>query len=167
MQFKQLIADDDAVSPVIGVILMVAITVILAAVIGTFVLGLGENVQQNSPNAQFNFDYNGTNNSMDITHTSGEEVNQNRFVVSSSEGAFSSGTSADDNDGQNFDGVDSDNNLKPDTDASAGTTYEVINTDSVGSGNSNDIKDGTVRLVWESSDGSNSDVLTNWEGPDA
>ena len=36
--------DDSAVSPVIGVILMVAITVILAAVIGTFVLGLGENV---------------------------------------------------------------------------------------------------------------------------
>ena len=36
--------DDDAVSPVIGVILMVAITVILAAVIGTFVLGLGDNV---------------------------------------------------------------------------------------------------------------------------
>ncbi|WP_338071862.1 type IV pilin N-terminal domain-containing protein [Halorutilus salinus] len=34
--------DDSAVSPVIGVILMVAITVILAAVIGTFVLGLGE-----------------------------------------------------------------------------------------------------------------------------
>jgi len=32
----------DAVSPVIGVILMVAITVILAAVIGTFVLGLGD-----------------------------------------------------------------------------------------------------------------------------
>lgn len=41
-------ADDDrAVSPVIGVILMVAITVILAAVIGTFVLGLGENVETN------------------------------------------------------------------------------------------------------------------------
>ena len=39
--------DDDAVSPVIGVILMVAITVILAAVIGTFVLGLGDNVQEN------------------------------------------------------------------------------------------------------------------------
>ena len=37
---------DSAVSPVIGVILMVAITVILAAVIGTFVLGLGDNVQE-------------------------------------------------------------------------------------------------------------------------
>lgn len=37
--------DDRAVSPVIGVILMVAITVILAAVIGTFVLGLGDSLE--------------------------------------------------------------------------------------------------------------------------
>mgnify|MGYP006284982963 FL=1 len=52
MQIKQTLKDfvsgnDRAVSPVIGVILMVAITVILAAVIGTFVLGLGDSVQQN------------------------------------------------------------------------------------------------------------------------
>ncbi|GAD52224.1 hypothetical protein MBEHAL_0984 [Halarchaeum acidiphilum MH1-52-1] len=44
----KLVSDDRAVSPVIGVILMVAITVILAAVIGTFVLGLGGNLQQNA-----------------------------------------------------------------------------------------------------------------------
>ena len=43
MNFKTAFQDSDrAVSPVIGVILMVAITVILAAVIGTFVLGLGD-----------------------------------------------------------------------------------------------------------------------------
>jgi flagellin-like protein len=52
MQIKQELnefvsGDSRAVSPVIGVILMVAITVILAAVIGTFVLGLGDSVQQN------------------------------------------------------------------------------------------------------------------------
>jgi flagellin-like protein len=41
MRLRQLFTDDDAVSPVIGVILMVAITVILAAVIGAFVLGFG------------------------------------------------------------------------------------------------------------------------------
>jgi flagellin-like protein len=40
-------ADDRAVSPVIGVILMVAITVVLAAVIGTMVLGMGDSVQSN------------------------------------------------------------------------------------------------------------------------
>jgi len=49
MEFKQLFDDDRAVSPVIGVILMVAITVILAAVIGTFVLGLGDQVQSTTP----------------------------------------------------------------------------------------------------------------------
>jgi len=48
---KRLLQDDRAVSPVIGVILMVAITVILAAVIGTFVLGLGENMQNTAPTA--------------------------------------------------------------------------------------------------------------------
>lgn len=45
---KLLKKDNRAVSPVIGVILMVAITVILAAVIGTFVLGLGDSVSQNA-----------------------------------------------------------------------------------------------------------------------
>jgi len=55
MQFKNLFDNDRAVSPVIGVILMVAITVILAAVIGTFVLGLGDQLQDSSPQASFGF----------------------------------------------------------------------------------------------------------------
>ena len=42
MKFRQ---NEDAVSPVIGVILMVAITVILAAVIAAFVFGMTGNVQ--------------------------------------------------------------------------------------------------------------------------
>jgi flagellin-like protein len=45
MKITELFTEDRAVSPVIGVILMVAITVILAAVIGTFVLDLGGNVE--------------------------------------------------------------------------------------------------------------------------
>jgi flagellin-like protein len=165
MQFKQLFADDDAVSPVIGVILMVAITVILAAVIGTFVLGLGEQVQSNSPNSQFTFDYDSSSNTMDITHTSGDEVSQSQFVVSSSVNAFTTGTP--DNAGQNFDQSSvEDGNLIPTADASAGTTYTITNTNDVG-GSGTSIEDGTVRLVWESSDGGNSDVLADWEGPNA
>jgi flagellin-like protein len=38
--------NDEAVSPVIGVILMVAITVILAAVIAAFVFGMAGNIQK-------------------------------------------------------------------------------------------------------------------------
>jgi len=169
MNFKQLVADDDAVSPVIGVILMVAITVILAAVIGTFVLGLGENVQQNSPNAQFSFDYDNGSNTMDITHTSGEEVSQDNFVVSSSVADLCTDGSGDcaDNQGDNFDGNNSDGALTPGADASAGTTYTIDNTDNLAGGAPDDITSGTVRIVWESSDGSNSDVLADWEGPNA
>ena len=60
MKLKNIFRNDEsdgtrAVSPVIGVILMVAITVILAAVIGTFVLGLGDQVES-APQASFDFD---------------------------------------------------------------------------------------------------------------
>ncbi len=43
--------DEKGVSPVIGVILMVAITVILAAVIASFVFGLGSKAPKNAPQA--------------------------------------------------------------------------------------------------------------------
>ena len=56
---ENLTNENRGVSPVVGVILMVAITVILAAVIGTFVLDLGSNVQQN-PQAGVTFSEEGT-----------------------------------------------------------------------------------------------------------
>jgi len=78
MDFKNLFDDDRAVSPVIGVILMVAITVILAAVIGTFVLGLGDQLQETSPQASFGFDTNtnstGAVTAVTATHQSGDSV---------------------------------------------------------------------------------------------
>jgi flagellin-like protein len=54
-QLKQFVADKRGVSPVIGVVLMVAVVVILAAVIGAFVLGLGGS-QQSTPQASFSYD---------------------------------------------------------------------------------------------------------------
>ena len=66
-------ADDRAVSPVIGVILMVAITVILAAVIGTFVLGLGDQLGDTAPQASFTIDENGADN-ISITKTGGQSI---------------------------------------------------------------------------------------------
>jgi flagellin-like protein len=80
MELRNLLADDDAVSPVIGVILMVAITVILAAVIGTFVLGLGGSVQETAPQAQFTFDYDGTSK-LNITHDGGDSIDPARVSV--------------------------------------------------------------------------------------
>ena len=94
MQLKDLLTEDRAVSPVIGVILMVAITVILAAVIGTFVLGLGDQVSDNAPQASFSFDFSangdfngetgapGTSDIVNITHEGGETIENSTLEVS-------------------------------------------------------------------------------------
>ncbi|QGX96173.1 type IV pilin [Haloplanus rallus] len=88
MNFKELLTEDRAVSPVIGVILMVAITVILAAVIGTFVLGLGDQVSESAPQASFSFDFNVTDNSsVTITHEGGETLENSNIGVSGDNGA--------------------------------------------------------------------------------
>lgn len=92
MNFKSLIDDRRAVSPVIGVILMVAITVILAAVIGTFVLGLSDNVQNTTPRASFDFDQEkrdpdpagsvfGSHETVKITHQSGDALSKSNIDV--------------------------------------------------------------------------------------
>jgi flagellin-like protein len=85
MNIRNLLADDNAVSPVIGVILMVAITVILAAVIGTFVLGLGGNVNS-TPQAQFTFDYDSGNTSVNATHDGGDSIPADTLSASSTGG---------------------------------------------------------------------------------
>ena len=73
--------DDRAVSPVIGVILMVAITVILAAVIGTFVLGLGDQLGDSAPQASFTVDdVDGDN--VTITKTGGATLDTSDLTLS-------------------------------------------------------------------------------------
>jgi len=91
MDIKKLFDDDDAVSPVIGVILMVAITVILAAVIASFVLGLGNQAQQGAPTATIGFDYeqidenSASGNSnwgvLTISHDGGDSVSDQELYV--------------------------------------------------------------------------------------
>ena len=78
--FKELFdSDDRGVSPVIGVILMVAITVILAAVIGAFVLELGSSVATEQPQASFDFEFNGSN--VTVTHQGGSEIDNSSISV--------------------------------------------------------------------------------------
>lgn len=65
---------DEAVSPVIGVILMVAITVVLAAVVYVLVTDLGSGVQETAPQVAFIRDGEGiyTVSRADQGHTWGE-----------------------------------------------------------------------------------------------
>jgi flagellin-like protein len=78
MNLKNLFDDDNAVSPVIGVILMVAITVILAAVIGAFVLNLGSS-QDTAPSASWQWNDNGSN--VLVSMQSGSSVQTSEIYV--------------------------------------------------------------------------------------
>ncbi|ELZ01738.1 type IV pilin [Natrialba asiatica] len=73
--------EERAVSPVIGVILMVAITVILAAVIAAFVLDMGDSIGNSAPNTavqtSVNSDWDAGSNDAEafyIQHSSGDSV---------------------------------------------------------------------------------------------
>jgi flagellin-like protein len=72
-KLKSVFDDNRGVSPVIGVILMVAITVILAAVIGTFVLNLGGNLQS-APQAQIGAEE--VDGDIKVSHNGGDALTE-------------------------------------------------------------------------------------------
>jgi flagellin-like protein len=151
MNFKQFLTNEDAVSPVIGVILMVAITVILAAVIGTFVLGLGGNVSS-APQASWTFGYvgNSTGDHVLVTHDGGDavEAQELRFVGP---------------------GIGSATNWHDAGGASA--TTQITAGDSVTLGPSGSVTSTTVstgselRLIWQDPNSDNTNTLTKFEIP--
>ena len=150
MELKQILRDDDAVSPVIGVILMVAITVILAAVIGTFVLGLGKNIQTTAPTASITFDHGvGNSNEVQVSHEGGETLKpgQISIVFEDADGGVS--VSNPDNEPGNWAG---------DSEISAGDT-EVIKLS--GAYESGDV----IKVVWTSDGGETSSVIGDYEVP--
>jgi len=153
MEFKQLFDDDRAVSPVIGVILMVAITVILAAVIGTFVLGLGDQVQSTTPQASFGFDQSNETFAADvgdvdaetltITHETGDTISESNLRVT-----VAGDTAFDFNDSEETEGV-----WDGSDDVSAGSSVRVVGYTSAETVNGETLNDDTSDPHWES-DGS-------------
>jgi len=159
MDFKKLLETDDderAVSPVIGVILMVAITVILAAVIGAFVIGIGDD-QEVQPTASFNFDFDTDTNNVTVSHSQGDTIDQPDSLYISVDGdrvEWNDSSSTVD-DGSSTGGF---------TSYPAGT-YPVNSgkqvTGKLGGGFSGQ----TVSVVWVSESGDSSGTLSTQEAP--
>jgi len=136
------------VSPVIGVILMVAITVILAAVIATFVLGLGDQLSDTSPSASFSTSevsesssgsWNVTGNAtVEFRHTGGADISVDTLRISGSSVLSDAGTTNLADADEDWSGT-----------ISAGDTIRVP------------VEDGDTRisLIWQS-DGSSSTLST-------
>jgi len=74
MDTTRFIGDEEAVTPVIGIILVVAITVVLAAVIGQFVIDTGNERTSTQPQVSFEFTYDETGPTLNATHGSGNPI---------------------------------------------------------------------------------------------
>lgn len=152
MNFGPVLRDDDAQSEVIGVILMVAIVVILAAVVGTFVLGVADQAQTTPPQTTFAFEFDdtdtgtsdcgtalGSDGALTITHETGESVKAAALSVTDGSSTY-----------------DVDTCTAVPSDVASGTSW----TEQVDS-------DDTVRVTWESDGGGAAATLVKWTGPDA
>jgi flagellin-like protein len=60
-----------AVSPIIGVILMVAVTVTLSAIVGTLIFGMSQGVSQTTPTADISFQETDSG-TVSVTHAGGD-----------------------------------------------------------------------------------------------
>lgn len=142
---------EDAVSPVIGVILLVAIVAVLAGVIGGVLLGLGDSLGTTTPRASFTFDYDtdgttgtdiaagGDSGTLTIVHAGGDNV-----PAAGVEVVADPGSTADSDD------------LAWSGSVSAGDSASVL-VDA----------DATVRLSYVAADGGQSATLATWDGPEA
>lgn len=134
-----LLDEDRGVSPVIGVILMVAITVILAAVIATFVMNMGP-TETTMPNAQFNFDADDTSgndqiDTVEIEHNGGGAVDSDNVDIQA------------DDDG----GTPTINSFSM-TEISAGDTTTVTGSDLT-----------SVQIIWKNPDSGETQIMAEWE----
>lgn len=141
-------SDDRAVSPVVGVILMVAITVLLAATSATFFLDLGSNsLEENTPQAAFTFDYDaGSPDSLTIEHRSGDSIRAGSLYITVSGASAGNGQ-------HEFTSLGT---LSAESKVTAGSRVMFT---------ASSLADATVTLNWESPNNDQSIQLARWEAP--
>jgi flagellin-like protein len=176
MHVKKLITDDSAVSPVIGVILMVAITVLLAATAASFFLGLaGDN--SSTPQVAINFEYSSDDNHDDdrlkISHSGGDTIEADNTVVtvsdvttSSSAGVINGRTEWDELTQSSPDEVSAGMGVNI-SKYSLGLTSEYQGIKSDLRSNDFSLKHASAEVVWEDPDNSKSFTLAEWTSPTA
>lgn len=81
------VGDERGVSPVIGVALLIAITVVLAAVIGFVVLDAGTGPGVDQPSARLALNGDASTDSLTLDHEGGDPVNTTNVIVKSTDGS--------------------------------------------------------------------------------
>lgn len=188
MNIKNLFTEERAVSPVIGVILMVAITVILAAVIGAFVIGIGDD-QEVTPTASFDIDF--ETDKITVSHSTGDTIEQAddlEIIIGGTRGDWLGHTDESSaNSSSSLDSVSAGSTAEiyPDANSTAyavnqgvysandsdGSTVDTVTYDStitvdgISDDAEFDYNGETVSIVWTSETGDSSSTLTSQDAP--
>jgi flagellin-like protein len=165
--------DDRGVSPVIGVILMVAITVILAAVIAAFVLGLGD-TNASAPNVTFEFEYNESSGNVTVAHDGGDSFDPARVELQidnvdsistiALDGTTGSANITEDSSGLS-NPVQAGDSIK--VALSDGTPFGDSGNNGAGPSDASDTTDFELSVIFTSEDGGTSSEIGSTSGPDA
>lgn len=170
---------DDAVSPVVGSILMVAIVVVLAAVLGVVTMGVQTPDQR--PQLAFEFEFTDHDASredvLSIVHAGGDTIEvgpggENQHSNHDPRNIYIASTHGfeDDTTGSGFEcdveyrcpfDFDDDFTVAGDT-MTAGEEFGIWAEEP-----GTPFEAATVRIVWKSPEGGESQVISTWEGPEA
>jgi len=166
MKLQELFTDDSAVSPVIGVILMVAITVLLAATAASFFLGISEDSQTETPTVAVSFNYDVENessgirdDSLTIVHSGGDSVQAENVDISVRDAVTGSNVV---NDRRTWNEWGSGSDV---SEIVAGSAVRIDRSKFGGTGLSLD--QAKAQVVWDDPSSSQTFILAEWEAPTA
>jgi flagellin-like protein len=170
MQVGGVLTESRAVSPVIGVILMVSITVVLAAVLGTLALGLG-GTTESVPQARFEFQILEKSSSPDelrVTHAGGDAVPNTELYLTMDEVQIQdeSGPATGPFERMSWyqaQSIGPGPAVSSGDPVSAGDSVLVEPPDAPAS--NEELEDKTLRVVWQSADSDRTATLRVWRGP--
>ncbi|EMA10967.1 hypothetical protein C437_03007 [Haloarcula vallismortis ATCC 29715] len=148
-------------SPVIGVVILVGIAAILAATIGVFALGFSEQRPTQAPQVAIVADYSerttGNGEYLNLSFKSGETVYRDNLTV-----VVSGAKRADGSDVT----LDTDPIQQASTRITSGTKITIHQGQFTGSGTALDLRDATLRLVWNPADEPESETYVIYRWPD-
>lgn len=155
---------DRGISPVIGTVLLIAITVMLASTVAALAMNLEDTVgREVAPTTAFDVEYDpgsGSHDELVVTHTGGDAVEPDRLFVDLS-GAECTGGPAD---------PDGRYGLGPDfgetRTVTAGMSYRLDGSSpsTLCSAGTLDLEGASLSVIWVSDEGT-STVLAEWTGP--
>lgn len=150
---------DRGVTPVVGIVLLIAITLLLASTVAVFAVGLGEEGQQPAvPTTAFEFAYDpvpGADDTLRIVHKSGDTLDVSTLEVVLEDASC---TGSDPNGRYDAAAFGASGRL------SAGETLTVDGSTTCSAGGDLDLSRATLRVVWIH-DEETSAVLQTWKEP--